>query len=141
MHSSHSITRCSICDTVISQCRCMSQDKTVTYAICNKCREEETTEDQVRYSNPLMSNEVFLLCRVHGTPYPKGAKCPACEDETTRDKTIEPCPFCGGNNIEVDAAGLYDDDESYTEWMVCTDCSICGPASKNAVESWNRRKK
>ena len=67
--------------------------------------------------------------------------CSDCKDKTTDNKHIEPCPFCGGNNIEVDAAGAYDNDDSYTEWMVCTDCDIVGPASKDAVESWNKRRK
>jgi len=50
-----------------------------------------------------------------------------------------PCPFCGGNNLEIDGAAIYDDDESYTEWVVCIDCDICGPVSKNAKRTWNKR--
>lgn len=27
-----------------------------------------------------MSNDVFLMCGICGIPYPKGAKCPECEE-------------------------------------------------------------
>ena len=39
MHN-HMITKCSECDTVISQCRCMSKDKSVTYELCDECKEK-----------------------------------------------------------------------------------------------------
>ena len=35
---SHFIAKCSECDEVISQCRCMCCTKTVRYTICAKCR-------------------------------------------------------------------------------------------------------
>jgi Lar family restriction alleviation protein len=52
---------------------------------------------------------------------------------------IKPCPFCGGNDIIVDAAGIYNDDDSYTEWMICVNCDASGPASKDSKASWNTR--
>lgn len=36
----HHITRCKNCNTIISQCRCMSPNKTVHYGICNACKEK-----------------------------------------------------------------------------------------------------
>lgn len=38
MHD-HFIERCSNCDTVISQCRCMG-DKETKYSVCDKCKQE-----------------------------------------------------------------------------------------------------
>lgn len=40
MHSHH-IKKCSSCDKIISQCRCMSKDKTITYELCDKCKDNE----------------------------------------------------------------------------------------------------
>jgi len=36
--------------------------------------------DRILYNNPLMSSEIFMECSTHKIPYPKGAKCPACEE-------------------------------------------------------------
>lgn len=41
--------------------------------------------DRIIYKSPLMSNEVFYMCDTHGIPYPKGAKCPACEGTVMSD--------------------------------------------------------
>lgn len=38
---SHFKVICEKCGTVISQCRCMSCDKTTTYEICDKCKKQE----------------------------------------------------------------------------------------------------
>lgn len=43
MHG-HFITICRKCNTVISQCRCVSNDKTIKNGLCNKCAEEEATK-------------------------------------------------------------------------------------------------
>ena len=37
--SNHFIERCKKCNTVISQCRCMSQEKTQVFGVCKKCKE------------------------------------------------------------------------------------------------------
>ena len=50
MHTSHHIIRCSDCDIVISQCKCMASDKTVLYELCNICK-NKTTEEKVMESN------------------------------------------------------------------------------------------
>ena len=42
----HFIEKCRECGTVISQCRCMSKDKTVRYGICNKCKEKDTPKKE-----------------------------------------------------------------------------------------------
>lgn len=38
MVTSHYIMRCSVCDTVIEQCRCYDPNKHVIYDKCNRCR-------------------------------------------------------------------------------------------------------
>lgn len=35
---SHFIVKCSICETVVMQCRCPSTEKPVTYVVCEKCK-------------------------------------------------------------------------------------------------------
>ena len=40
MNHGHSITKCCKCETVITQCRCMSKDKIVKWDVCNKCVKE-----------------------------------------------------------------------------------------------------
>lgn len=38
MAHGHSRTVCKECDKIISQCRCMSKDKTTTYDTCDACK-------------------------------------------------------------------------------------------------------
>lgn len=38
---SHYIKKCKICKKVISQCRCMSCNKTEIFDICNECKKIE----------------------------------------------------------------------------------------------------
>lgn len=40
MHN-HQIKKCSSCDTVISQCRCMDKNKTVIYELCEECKKKQ----------------------------------------------------------------------------------------------------
>jgi len=42
---SHFKTVCPICETVITQCRCMSPNKTINYIMCEKCRDKQAAED------------------------------------------------------------------------------------------------
>lgn len=54
----HFIEICSVCDSVISQCRCMACDKTERTGLCQKCVEAgEETRDQyeIRRANTLTS--------------------------------------------------------------------------------------
>lgn len=37
----HTITKCSTCKTVISQCRCPMKDKHIDWVICDKCQKIE----------------------------------------------------------------------------------------------------
>lgn len=39
-HSGHKIVKCSECDKIIMQCRCMDKDKPIEYRICEECFEE-----------------------------------------------------------------------------------------------------
>jgi hypothetical protein len=36
--SEHFIEKCKCCKKIISQCRCMSMDKTVIFIICEDCK-------------------------------------------------------------------------------------------------------
>lgn len=38
MSCGHFIKRCSVCDKVISQCRCMDKNKLVVYDTCDECK-------------------------------------------------------------------------------------------------------
>jgi len=40
MSHTHRQTLCIECGAVIGQCRCMSNDKSITYDTCNKCKAE-----------------------------------------------------------------------------------------------------
>lgn len=42
---SHYKIVCNLCSTVISQCRCMSGDKTTTYELCNACKSKPPKEN------------------------------------------------------------------------------------------------
>lgn len=44
MSHGHFITICSTCGGIISQCRCMSNDKIKKYAVCNQCQQKEVDE-------------------------------------------------------------------------------------------------
>lgn len=37
MSESHFIIKCSKCNTVIGQCRCMAQNKEIRYEVCEAC--------------------------------------------------------------------------------------------------------
>ena len=41
MHN-HFITKCKICKVIISQCRCVSKDKTETWGVCDECKRKYT---------------------------------------------------------------------------------------------------
>lgn len=38
----HHITKCEICDIIISECACVDPYKVVLYEICDKCRQDKT---------------------------------------------------------------------------------------------------
>lgn len=47
---------------------------------------------------------------------------------------LNPCPFCGSNNLEVADVG------TMTHWVCCKDCNATGPNSKDvelAQLYWN----
>ena len=44
MSHGHSKTVCRRCDLIITQCRCMSKDKTVKHDLCRKCKDEVAVE-------------------------------------------------------------------------------------------------
>lgn len=59
----HSITRCDKCDIVISQCRCMRQDKLITYETCDTCKlaASTTTVPNIRQElREAKAREVYL---------------------------------------------------------------------------------
>ena len=41
--TTHYILKCSTCDKVISQCRCMAENKDVKFKVCDDCREKDRT--------------------------------------------------------------------------------------------------
>jgi len=60
MHS-HFITKCSCCDTVIAQCRCIDTNKTVLYELCITCRQKEqsTTVNDVKIREKIVIPKNF----------------------------------------------------------------------------------
>lgn len=46
-HPGHEIVRCSECDKVIMQCRCIHTDKPTRYMVCDDCRKNPQQLDQV----------------------------------------------------------------------------------------------
>lgn len=51
-----------------------------------------------------------------------------------RDGDLQPCPFCGSDNIRVQ--------KEYDAYADCLDCGSRGPGSDNRTEAarlWNRR--
>ena len=38
--SKHYMVKCNLCDKVISQCRCMAENKEVKYEICDECKDK-----------------------------------------------------------------------------------------------------
>lgn len=37
-HTGHEIVKCSKCDKVIRQCRCMDKNKPIVYEVCQECQ-------------------------------------------------------------------------------------------------------
>lgn len=50
MHN-HFITKCKICGIVISQCRCMSKDKTEILEVCDDCLKENLLKEYLKHQN------------------------------------------------------------------------------------------
>lgn len=51
MTPGHHITKCSKCQKIIEQCRCMDPGKTIYWVICDDCKKKEnrkTGQDDVR---------------------------------------------------------------------------------------------
>ena len=58
---------------------------------------------------------------------------------------LKPCPFCGGNNVNLKRYNI-----KYNDWwyVSCDDCEIAldplyfnGQMKEKAIERWNRRAK
>lgn len=54
-------------------------------------------------------------------------------------KRLKPCPFCGGNKIDIIGTDRY--------WIVCSECGCEGPAPatlheniETMVTAWNTRR-
>ena len=43
--TTYNVLKCSACDKVISQCRCMAVDKDVKFKVCDDCREKDRTNN------------------------------------------------------------------------------------------------
>lgn len=41
---SHYVVTCKICGGIISQCRCPSSEKPVTYDVCDNCKKRENPD-------------------------------------------------------------------------------------------------
>jgi len=60
----------------------------------------------------------------------------------TDQKTLEPCPFCGGSDIKVhsyDHVLIGGEPDAFAQ---CHDCSTTGPNGKTeaeAADAWNTR--
>lgn len=55
--------------------------------------------------------------------------------------TLLPCPFCGGNDIQIDEMESFWD-KNETSWRVlCIDCiaETAGDTKEQAIAAWNRR--
>ena len=62
--------------------------------------------------------------------------------------TLHPCPFCGGSDIETNAAPAIGDDE-WIALAYCIDCGASGPLAEGytqasgeqaAAAAWNERR-
>jgi Lar family restriction alleviation protein len=54
---------------------------------------------------------------------------------------LKPCPFCGGNDIQIDEMESFWD-KNETSWRVlCIDCiaETAGDTKEQAIAAWNRR--
>ena len=54
---------------------------------------------------------------------------------------LKPCPFCGGNDIQIDKMESFWD-KNETSWRVlCIDCiaETAGDTKEQAIAAWNRR--
>ena len=69
MAHTHRQTLCIECGTVIGQCRCMSNDKTITYETCNKCIAESggkltTVPTEKQQLREALAREVYLKAQI-----------------------------------------------------------------------------
>jgi len=60
---------------------------------------------------------------------------PVKADPNEKPADLKPCPFCGSENVGVQALGLY---------VHCADCMSCGPSPKDpipeeSIKAWNKR--
>ena len=57
--------------------------------------------------------------------------------DNTQNITIQPCPFCGYDDVEIDEINM----AVYA--VICPDCECIGPAIResleHAVDEWNKR--
>ena len=61
-----------------------------------------------------------------------------------KDKTLKPCPFCGGNgSVTIDPKGVKD--SRGKKWMYTVSCDRCCASTgicwtrEMAIDAWNRR--
>jgi Lar family restriction alleviation protein len=58
------------------------------------------------------------------------------------DKELKPCPFCGGEDLDIVSLAVVMDRDWWT--VDCNDCAISGPmglGEEKAIKSWNTRAK
>ena len=71
--------------------------------------------------------------------------CTACDARAAAEKSVcsnglLPCPFCGGIDLEFDAAGMpLEDNTDITEWVNCNTCGASGPDGYSPSQKWNER--
>ena len=61
------------------------------------------------------------------------------EEEWEDMMQLNPCPFCGGFDLEIDE--VYYDWDTSSHFVLCIDCMARGPEGKNEEEAkklWNR---
>ena len=72
--TTHYVLKCSTCDKVISQCRCMVGNKEVKYKVCDECREKDRTN-------------IIEVCRICGGEVDSnhGSVCSDCDQDHYED--------------------------------------------------------
>jgi hypothetical protein len=78
------------------------------------------------------------LATLHGTPsHPDGGVHTRASEEDA--EAMEPCPFCGGTDVEADyASSSIDSGESIQYQSGCWDCDAVGPPGDSLQESRER---
>jgi len=61
MSSGHYIKRCSRCNTIIGQCRCLSCDKIIEWGICESCKGKGPAQKESGTQNTTQNNASIKL--------------------------------------------------------------------------------